>query len=108
MKPRDWVFPTVVPVITAPPRPRKIDRRRSVPEHAHPLVRRFFAIRNVLAVSDADLSKHSGVAHCTLASWKRKSPQLLTFEVVLNALGYRLAIVPTEKAEASAEQERAA
>jgi transcriptional regulator with XRE-family HTH domain len=41
-----------------------------------------------------ELASRSGVDSQTVNSWRsRKSPQLVTFEAMLNALGYRLTIV---------------
>ena len=68
-----------------------------VPERAHPLVRRLFVLINRDGCTLEELAARSGVDSQTLNSWRsRKSPQLVTFEAMLNALGFELRIVHRE------------
>jgi hypothetical protein len=67
--------------------------RHSIPQRAHPLVRRLFQLINRDGCTLEELAARSGVDSAAFNSWRsRKSPQLVTFEAALNALGYRLEI----------------
>lgn len=72
--------------------------RQKVPEHAHPLVRRFFELMNREQVIQDEITSRAGLGRQTLRSWHRKSPQLVSFDAALNALGYRLTIKPLSDA----------
>ena len=67
------------------------------------LVRRMFALINTDGCTLEELATRSGVDSQTINSWRsRKSPQLITFEAIINALGWKLTIVPLGEAEGSA------
>jgi hypothetical protein len=71
-----------------------------IPQRAHPLVRRMFVLINQENCTLEELAARSGVDSQTMNSWRsRKSPQLVTFEAVLNALGRKLQIVDQELAD---------
>jgi hypothetical protein len=92
MKPRGWrPSPTdTLGRVTG----RRWRGRHLVPQHAHPLVRRMIELINQDGCTLEELASRSGVDSQTVNSWRsRKSPQLVTFEAMLNALGYRLTIV---------------
>lgn len=67
----------------------------TIPEHAHPLVRRMFELMNEEKVVMRDIAPKAGIQPCTISTWRyRSAPTLPLFQAALNALGYDLAIVP--------------
>lgn len=73
--------------------------KHTVPEHAHPLVRKFFELLNADGATQTEICARAGLSIQTTKGWRKKSPQLVTFEAALNTLGYRLAIVPEERGD---------
>lgn len=76
--------------------------RLPIPERAHPLVRRFYALINTEQATLTGLADRSGVPRQTISDWRyRRSPTVTGLEAALNALGYELRIVkryePREK-----------
>lgn len=66
-----------------------------VAPHAHPLARRFFELLDQQNVALTDIATRAGLGVATLVKWKyRHAPTVVALEAALNALGYRLAIVP--------------
>jgi transcriptional regulator with XRE-family HTH domain len=94
MKPRDWYPPAVDSLgrLSA----ARWRGRLKVPNHAHPLVRRFYELLNLTGWTQAEICRAAGLSDQTVKGWHRKSPQLVTFEAALNVAGYRLAIVPLD------------
>jgi DNA-binding phage protein len=92
MKPRGWHPPLADSMGRV--RGGRWRGKHIVPERAHPFVRRMFEIINQEGCTLEELAARSGVDSQAMNSWRsRKSPQLVTFEAVLNALGYQLRIV---------------
>ena len=76
--------------------------RLPIPERAHPLVRRFYALINTEQATLTDLADRSGLNRRTMSDWRyNRMPTISNFEAALNALGYELRIVkryePREK-----------
>lgn len=70
----------------------------SVPTTAHPLVQELFNAMNRDKVAMRDLAARAGMDFQTISAWRYVSnPTLPMFEAALNALGYRLKIVPEDK-----------
>lgn len=62
--------------------------------NTHPLVKHFFLLKEQHEVSTRDLERTSGVSKSTINEWQwRCSPQLVSFEAALNAMGYELRIL---------------
>lgn len=92
MKPRGWHPPLTDSLGRV--RGGRWRGRHTIPERAHPFVRQLFKIINDEGVTLEELAARSGVDSQAFNSWRsRKSPQLVTFEAALNALGWRLRIV---------------
>lgn len=67
---------------------------RTIPVHAHPLVKRFFRIMKVEQATYDQVARRAGIGPNTILKWrKHSSPSLLNFEAVLNVLGKKLIIV---------------
>jgi transcriptional regulator with XRE-family HTH domain len=65
----------------------------NIPEHAHPLVRQLFEIMNREKTMIKELADRSGVRRAAISDWRyRRTPNLQTFEAVLNALDHELCI----------------
>ena len=60
------------------------------------LVAELFRLREVVGIPRYLLARRAGVSNVSLWQWEtgRSSPSLFLFEVALNAIGYRLRIVP--------------
>lgn len=70
-----------------------------VPEHAHPLVRRFINALNEQGTTYADVARRAGVGVDTLRFWPtRHVPRLDLFDAALNVLGLELRIGPLRPA----------
>lgn len=66
-------------------------RRLTVPDHAHPLVRRLFVEMNRQQIGMLDLADRSGVNKNTINDWKRRSiPQVHNLAACLTVLGLEL------------------
>lgn len=64
-----------------------------LPEHTHPLVRRFFAVMNARRVTLREVSGVSNVGVDTLRFWgTRHMPRLDLFDAALNTVGLELTI----------------
>jgi hypothetical protein len=85
---------------------RMADKRRGwrckplfVPPNINPLVRELFEIfnrDNLLTLNK--ICEKSGIAADTISQWRYgHAPQLTSFEAVLNAVGYELAIKPMRR-----------
>lgn len=65
----------------------------NIPEHSHPLVRQLFEIMNREKTMIKELADCSGVRRAAISDWRyRRTPNLTTFEAVLNALDHELCI----------------
>ncbi len=68
-------------------------RRLSVPERAHPLVRRLFEEMNLQQIGMLDLADRSGVNKNTIKDWKDRSiPHVHNLAACLNVLGLDLTV----------------
>lgn len=73
-------------------------RRVTVPQHAHPFVRRMFEEMLVQGITLEQLADRAGLHHGTIRDWRsRGKPVLPNIEAVINALGYRLVWEPIER-----------
>jgi lambda repressor-like predicted transcriptional regulator len=64
-----------------------------IPQHAHPLVKRFAAELNEQQTTYAEVSERSGVGVDTLRFWMtRHNPRLDLFDAALNVVGLELTI----------------
>lgn len=77
--------------------------RQRVPTGVHPLVRRLFELMNEQQCGVLDLADRSGITQSAIRHWRAssqekrsKTPGIGPFDAVINALGYRLEIVPSE------------
>lgn len=76
-------------------RPHPKRHQRPVAPHAHPLARRFFELLDQQGIALCDIAERAGLSHVTLSKWKSShAPTVVALEAALNALGWRLAIVP--------------
>lgn len=91
MKPRTWRSPPTTDRLGRI-RGARYRGRHSVPPHAHPLVRQFFGLLNAEGATQTEVAAEAGLSRQIIKEWRRKSPQLVTFEAALNVLGFRLAI----------------
>ena len=75
--------------------------RLSIPSNCHPLVRQLFEIANRERATMKEIAGRAGmVPYQTLSNWRYgSSPQLQNFEAALNALGYKLRVVPIREDE---------
>lgn len=71
--------------------------RMPIPEHCHPLVRRFFEAMNEERALRREVSERSGLSPCAITDWRRKVPRIDNFDAALNTLGLRLEIVEIEE-----------
>lgn len=79
---RDWHEHTPVPAY-------------AVPEHAHPLVRGFYAAVNAERCRLHEIAGRTNIHVCTLRQWRtRYMPRVDLLDAALNALDLELAIVP--------------
>jgi hypothetical protein len=93
--------------LALPPTRRPGRPSGDIPDHVHPLVKRFFELLDASEMLACELCLAAGVANSTVSNWRRYSPQLASLEAVLNVLGYRLAIVPVAAEEAPGAVETA-
>lgn len=63
----------------------------------HPFVRLILSKMRDDHLTYAALGKLSGLTPSTIHHWNKVQPRLHNIEAVLNALGYRLKIVPIEE-----------
>ena len=77
--------------------PRRWAGNLTVPEKGHPLVRDLYQLMNANKILIKDLVQPSGVKATTISEWRyRRTPNVASLEAVLNALGFKLDIVPDE------------
>ncbi len=73
--------------------------KTTVPEHAHPMVRRFYA---EILKQDLTLNRvcaRAGINRYTVENWRNRSaPRIDTLEAALNAVGCQLIIVTDKEA----------
>lgn len=68
--------------------------KNTIPEHAHPLVKRFFEIMRDEDIPTVQIARTAGLNQQTVFGWRYKAnPSITSFEAALNAAGYRLDIV---------------
>ena len=69
-----------------------------VSQSTNPLVRELFVLINKKKSQIKILSKKAGLGESTIFEWRRydADPRMFLFNCALNAIGYRLAIVPVE------------
>lgn len=66
-------------------------RTHTIPEKAHPLVKRLFTEMNTREVTMLRLSIDSGVSIRAIDTWRRShTPNLVSLEACFNALGLSL------------------
>lgn len=76
--------------------------RLPIPEHAHPLVRRFISELNREETLISEVAERSGICRDTISGWRyRRSPLVTNFVAALNVLGLDLAIVRKREMEAA-------
>ena len=74
-------------------KPKAIKPIKTIPTRAHPLVQCIFRAMNDQNVTYQELSERSGVTKKVLERWRLNcTPQLVTLELVLKALGLKLVI----------------
>jgi transcriptional regulator with XRE-family HTH domain len=74
-----------------------------------PLLRQFFAELNRRQMTQEYLCHHAGVSKATVREWKRnRDARMGTVDRALRIMGLKLAIVPLEKEETNATQQRKA
>lgn len=92
MKPRAWAPPPMTDRLGRI-RGGRWRGRLAIPRHLHPLVRQLYEQANHQGALLSEIAARAGIAHATVKGWRRKSPQLVTFEAAANVLGYRLKLV---------------
>ena len=90
------VHPTVLAEAAASMR---LGRRVTVPQHAHPLVRRLFAEMRRQRASAAVVAARAGISERTLKGWRHHAPTLQNLDAALNVLGLKLDIASTGDTE---------
>ena len=69
-------------------------RTLSVPQHAHPLVRRLFEEMNHQRIGLTDMAERVGISRFTMNGWRtRHCPRIVELEACYNVLGYRLTLM---------------
>lgn len=70
-------------------------RTLSIPQHAHPLVRRLFTEMNRQQIGVSDMAERVGVSRFTMNGWRtRHCPRIVELEACYNVLGLRLVVKP--------------
>lgn len=65
-----------------------------IPDHCHPLVKRYLEILNEEDTTLKEAAKAAGLSPGTMTGWRyRATPTILNFEAALNAMDYELKIV---------------
>lgn len=62
-----------------------------------PLVQKMYDLIKADPRIQSDIAEEVGLNKSTISGWTRREPRLLSFEAMLNSMGYRLEIVPIEK-----------
>jgi hypothetical protein len=69
-------------------------RTLSVPQHAHPLVRRLFQEMNHQRIGMTDMAERVGMSRFTINGWRtRHCPRIVELEACYNVLGYKLTLL---------------
>lgn len=78
-------------------RGRKRGRKSFAPKTSHPLVARAIGLIAGSGKPDHVVVVAAGLSRNTISNWRRRSmPSVSHLDAVLNALGYRLAILPCD------------
>ena len=73
-------------------------RQHTVPVHTHPLVRLLFQELRTRQIPMNDLCRRSGLSINTVINWRSSNaPSLINIEAALNAVGYDLVAVPSNR-----------
>lgn len=73
---------------------RKFVRLSSVPDRAHPLVKKLFREMHRHQIGVLDMAERSGVNKNTLKDWRTRTvPRVPDLEACFNVIGYRLTAV---------------
>jgi DNA-binding phage protein len=68
-------------------------RRLSIPDKAHPLVRRLFEEMNEQCIGIMDLADRAGISRYTLKGWRKNhSPEINNLEACYSVLGMALVV----------------
>lgn len=68
-------------------------RTLSIPQHAHPLVRRLFEEMNRQRIGLTDMAERVGMSRFTINGWRtRHCPRVIELEACYNVLGLRLTL----------------
>ena len=72
-----------------------------IPAKVHPLMRQLFTTMNEQNVTITEVAEKAGYQRCTISDWRylNKTPSVVTFQNVLNAMGLDLKIVPLRKSK---------
>lgn len=74
----------------------------TIPQRAHPLIKRMYELMNVEKVSLLTVANSSGVHKDTINNWRRRgAPRVDMLEACLNVIGYRLTIEKIPMSEAA-------
>ncbi|MET3648052.1 hypothetical protein [Phyllobacterium ifriqiyense] len=66
-----------------------------IPQHAHPLVRRFFSELNSQQTTLTEVAERGGIHRATMSDWRySRCPTIANFNAALNVIGFELKIVP--------------
>jgi hypothetical protein len=82
--------------------PRKYYRKKARKSsyettNGNPCVQFLFKEMEKMQIHEADFAKHTGIDRNTVRNWRLKCmPKVDNLEAGLNALGYKLAVVPIE------------
>ena len=69
-------------------------RTLSIPQHAHPLVRRLFQEMNYQRIGMTDMAERVGMSRFTINGWKTSHcPRIVELEACYNVLGYKLTLL---------------
>lgn len=71
--------------------------RMMVANSSIPLVKKMYELVKADPRTQSELAQDVGINNSTLSGWTHREPRLLTFEATLNAMGYKLEIVPINK-----------
>ena len=71
----------------------RLFRKLTIPQHAHPLVRRLFEEMNKEQIGVVDISERSGVNKNTISGWRKKSiPSIINIEACFSVLGMEVSL----------------
>lgn len=78
-------------------KPPRSYRRMTIPEKAHPLVRRLYVEMNRQRTNPRDVEDRAGLGQFTINQWRTKrSPDINAITAALNVLGLRLCVKTVE------------